>query len=638
VSCAACITSATYLHWRLHEARALPWSLLQGDWVQNLTDLQAGARPLEENAAKMWEGLHAGLPMSVYLDILGFMWRAGWAANGTEQAHVLSTGMLRLHRDMGVENLQSRSMISAMRPLVTKSNEEKQLDRARNHLHVQNRRRPQNFTGRQLYLKDLNAQSDVWREQGRDVAPDVADAIMRKHGLGWRALSRARQEDYEARAKDEREHMAAENLDEKAATVKRIEELKALVEKSRSADNPILLSQCKFNDADMIELQAEFDKAMYTKNAVDEARCKAAEVVGPPVKPVRQLLESVELPSHDGARPRPPWTALLANNRDFFQDCAIRVLDPAGERIFKYTLGIQKPYLVGFLELFSEPEPCIDLEEDDGPHRAALDMWANRFKIDLDKYFYSDAWPFAFDLKLEVLTGVIHLGHGNLASHVSRWKPLEEIAEMLPSSSQSAPADRTPEQPEVDHRWLECPWLLDFLATGEQKEPKGRSSPAKADGLKHEIDALMVMDALYAARQEWELRSRADTEDFRWQLLGGRWLAETRGLAFDSFMSSARNKEAKQFCVDWALGKQSSYAVSWYQDMGAFMLATAWSHKMQFFYDELRLQGDALVDFTEASARYIEPLEFTDWPRDAPARAQLRIQQIRDLKPKRHMA
>ena len=115
---------------------------------------------------------------------------------------------------------------------------------------------------------------------------------------------------------------------------------------------------------------------------------------------------------------------------------------------------------------------------------------------------------------------------------------MEEFAEMLLVDSANAPSGKPPEKSEVDLRWLECPWLLDFLATGEQTKAKGPSSTAFPDSHKHDVDALMVMDALYAAREDWQLHGRDDTEDFKCisQVASGRlrlmvWLwARSRAL------------------------------------------------------------------------------------------------------------
>jgi hypothetical protein len=267
----------------------------------------------------MWDGLRMNLPMSVFLTILAFMRRAAWTTNGTEQAHVLSSGMLRIHKRMQMLMLQVRSVISGMQRLLSTTKEERQLKRARAKLNLLDKKKPQHCTGRQLYVRELNATAEQFREQGRDVGPDIAAKILMQHGKGWKNMSQANRDDYDARALDEHPQMRQDIFEDKCATVEDIERLKSLIKENRSVDAPILLSQCKFSESDRLDLQAEFESKLYTGGVVDEALRKAQIVVGPPHEEVRTLLGSVELETQPMVRPRPPWTSLLRITAIFFK-------------------------------------------------------------------------------------------------------------------------------------------------------------------------------------------------------------------------------------------------------------------------------------------------------------------------------
>ncbi|CAE8605383.1 unnamed protein product [Polarella glacialis] len=148
------------------------------------------------------------------------------------------------------------------------------------------------------------------------------------------------------------------------------------------------------------------------------------------------------------------------------------------------------------------------------------------------------------------------------------------------------------------------------------------------------VVALLVMDALYAARDEWQLRDPGDTQDFKWSIAGGEWSAKLRGSSVNAFQGSARNAESTQFCSRCRMPKTAGFSVSLYTDSGAYCLVYAWCHKMQFLYDNYCQHGFPAADFETALAGYIEPANFTDWAREASFAAQTRVTQIRLLRPK----
>ncbi|CAE8647215.1 unnamed protein product [Polarella glacialis] len=148
------------------------------------------------------------------------------------------------------------------------------------------------------------------------------------------------------------------------------------------------------------------------------------------------------------------------------------------------------------------------------------------------------------------------------------------------------------------------------------------------------VVALLVMDALYAARDEWQLRDPGDTQDFKWSITGGEWSAKLRGSSVNAFQGSARNAESTQFCSRCRMPKTAGFSVSLYTDSGAYCLVYAWCHKMQFLYDNYCQHGFPAADFETALAGYIEPANFTDWAREASFAAQTRVTQIRLLRPR----
>eukprot|EP00959_Pyramimonas_sp_CCMP1952_P297886 6231357-Pyramimonas_sp.AAC.1 len=65
----------------------------------------------------------------------------------------------------------------------------------------------------------------------------------------------------------------------------------------------------------------------------------------------------------------------------------------------------------------------------------------------------------------------------------------------------------------------------------------------------------------------------------------------------------------------------------------ARILARAWCHKMQWWYDKYLIEGDGFDRSAQAAAMYVEPDDVARvWPH-APHRVQQRIVDLRDLRP-----
>jgi hypothetical protein len=163
-------------------------------------------------------------------------------------------------------------------------------------------------------------------------------------------------------------------------------------------------------------------------------------------------------------------------------------------------------------------------------------------------------------------------------------------------------------------RWIDCPWVLDFLATGDRNRGGAAGGHAGGGGDGEEeadnaVDALAVMDALYARREEWQLRAAFETSDFVWQLLGGAWTSAHAGVSYDAFEAHARSGEPVDFCIAFGLARSASFFISVYTEEGAFVLACAWCHRMQWLLNKADEEGHADVNFDAAVlATYVEPI------------------------------
>ena len=139
----------------------------------------------------------------------------------------------------------------------------------------------------------------------------------------------------------------------------------------------------------------------------------------------------------------------------------------------------------------------------------------------------------------------------------------------------------------------------------------------------------MARSALAAAAPDMSLH------DFKTGVLGGKWTAKHKGVPFDAIQGSARGVLAQSFCRRRNVQLSARFDVSAYGQVACNVLARAWCHRMQYYYN-LELT-DALGEgkvFTQADVdAYLAPTEFVQLVESRPHSAQLakRIVQITAL-------
>ena len=305
---------------------------------------------------------------------------------------------------------------------------------------------------------------------------------------------------------------------------------------------------------------------------------------------------------------------------------------------------MQQPHLVGFMEMTPDLE-TVALDSWGGWEQEQVSHYFFYYKLHRRAIVFSDEWPFAHDAQLEVLTDIVMIGDNVAASSAPSWKPLAEIEVLLPPLGCQADSDNDEDPIRHDpspceDRWHDCPWVLDFLATGDKPNPAGMPKPwGHVHAGAHVVDSELVMDAVQAAREEWMLRDVHVSTNFRWRLLGGDWTAEFRGVSYDAFEATARGKDAKAFCYRWTLSAEANYHVSVYGEEGGFTLATAWCHKMQCLFDKAIADGgieeaDFQPDWLNS---YIEPPGAAELYETATARMTIRINALRAMTPVRRL-
>ena len=118
---------------------------------------------------------------------------------------------------------------------------------------------------------------------------------------------------------------------------------------------------------------------------------------------------------------------------------------------------------------------------------------------------------------------------------------------------------------------------------------------------------------------------------------GGGWTAKKKGRTYDNIAGMARGGLPESFCRRRAL--QMSFRMDTIEHSGpenCYILARAWCHRMQFFFDwELAVGSWKAVWKDEYLDDYIEPLEAQRTFADPPTKVctKKRIQKLRGFKP-----
>ena len=145
-------------------------------------------------------------------------------------------------------------------------------------------------------------------------------------------------------------------------------------------------------------------------------------------------------------------------------------------------------------------------------------------------------------------------------------------------------------------------------------------------------------ESLQARRMEWALDAPPDYEGFHVKLMGGAWARANLGRDYDAFRGIAKAGAASDWCKTWNSTMSAHFAIAKYGEEHACRPATAWAHRMSFYFACAHGAGD---DFTYSAAilsTYVEPLQVRDWDDELPlaiSPAKERLLAIRALVPRR---
>lgn len=501
---AAAWTSATYMQQWFRVAREHPWSLLANDRARNLEALVAGARPLEENAQRIYDGMkYLGIPAALYLDMLSLLDKVSWATNVTEQAHTSAVNVLRKHSDIGPNVLKARSELVQFRPLLNPCKIERQLMTVEERLAKLKRKNPNHCSGRQLYVQELHTAHKMMRASGEDIANDVSDEVMRHHAERYKQLDNNKRLQLERSARDARTEEWNKLREEISTLETRRKELHNQF-KAEKKDKPLIMSHARLSPQEINALNVGFDAFDATREMIDEARAKKNKPAGSMSVQSAHCLDAMCVPPKRRDT-KPSWLRLVCVNRTFFRECMFMFIDEPGPRFFKMNMATINPLRVGFVECEMVNLSALN-GEDEAPWVVEASAWNVCFRVCHNAYRYTDAWYFP-DPPLIMLKS-LRIGHDRIVS-MHDWTPWESVVALFPKLNEQTADDNDNDPPEevsggLDLRYIECPWLLDF----EKKQPAKSVTVCMARRLRSLLNPLKVNLSLTQKRSWTRLSSR----------------------------------------------------------------------------------------------------------------------------------
>ena len=638
-----------YGEYRLRLVRRLPWTLLHGDLEENLRALSAGPCPDDETAMKIWILLRAGTPIAALKVVLELMGELPFTTRLVEQGHVLSSQLLRYHKQYTSSTMAVRTSLAAVKQLVTPVVDPllKRVARSRRKLQALRKKQPCKIGAQQIYCGGL------WRSTRAKVSKqqyvcETRQRVVNSHGKMWKNKTRSQQHVFVVAARERRLLRAFEK---RADIRKEVAELSVAVNAHRELmkkGRSLRIADCKWSEATQARYQSLYEEGAWGESHVQALRDQVAIPIKGPPEARLELLQSMDLHESSSApAPRPAWLSWVCEHRCFFRGSLWKVKGTGLDKYFRFVFCMQQPSLIALLSvekakvkataIVGKSKPVGGLHGSKHHFRAT---WQWRF---------SDDHIFDPPCQVEVLRGVSSLVGGVMVSS-DDWRPLSSFEEELPAKVDTigkAKVTKVEEEAEcgnfVPEPWMKHPAMWEFLKAEAEvftkKRLHAKTSAAKASG---EVGvAKMPGEEAVIKLVEKRVELGVDSDEanlfFVWQLRGGKWTGEHKGIAFDCYSASIRRGTlaAEYILVYSNLKASASFSIALYGDETALVLARAWIHRHWHFFQLWRAAGGAAIKhFSEAEVKsYSEPEEFQALARDAKGPLLARIAQLRCLVP-----
>lgn len=635
------LTTRVFVH-----ARSYPWSLCQGDIMEQLEHLHGLVEaPSDATACKIWRLLRMGFSKSALVDALKLMASVSWSTTVTEQGHAQASSLRKAHQQYGAETLVTRAMLGAMKPLMSRTPHEKRMHKLQHRLETLGRYTASHIGARQVFLKDMVESSTFSKNQGRILNPVIQKHILKNHGRLWKKQSLRMQQVYAHRAALLREVRLQQNMAEMQHIRDRVILDKERWCKEEKDGQPLRLSSCRLSSQQLAQFDEMYLSDDFSSGRVQQLRNKAQEPFRPPSETIQAALHECADPPGAAGPPRPDWWSGVCWGRQQFSDTVWRFsADDGGEaRLLKFVYATQSPMHICFQSCTAVLPELPDMDGSSW-ESCAMRVWEHNFEVQPMRYVFLKDMQHFVDRSIHVLSSCVFLAGHLLVSDAS-WKALSEHLEGPALSSSfrgdsGAFAARPSKDVIASH-----PWLADFMELSHKQSSKrkggdsGRGLPLSsseassqvADEVDVELDS--VFGLLSKKRAELFEQGPVVASHFKVSLLGGAWTQKHLDVPFDAIQGRASGFSIEQFCVAWGFQKSMRFSLSAYGEAAAHQLAQTWCAIMQHWYDMAAAGGPEFV-FEVGMPPWRATAEFEDLERHAEGLLAQKCAQLVELRPR----
>ena len=415
-------------------ARSLPLGLATGDIAVNLRQLAAGPVPAEPVARQLFQLLSTGHPLHELEEVVSVIRDLPHSTRGVEQAHA-SAAMVHRHRPaFQSDMLACRSMMNAMRPLVSPREAATRTERLERRITRLMTYQPRSCTGRQLFLKD-SMPTAAGLHPGGMLPQSTKVDIMRQRSKEFAALDQHARVQYEAFARD----LGQQRDQQRQSDIMEAQTQLNLLARREAEDiercSPFCFQARRLPEADKHKFEQLYNSDGFSHKRVEQLRDAAA--IAPPLA---DMFYKLQLRPHAEPQPPPaatppPWLGEVCAQRDQFVQCGLVFAPPSGSpAFFAFCFAYENTYLLALARLRSRA-----FEQDLAASAARDELWG--FDWDMQHiYVYSteDMRDWALE-HMSVIPHVRFLPAGRVVSHANAVL-LSEYLEALPPLQRKAAA------------------------------------------------------------------------------------------------------------------------------------------------------------------------------------------------------
>lgn len=562
-----------------------------------------------------------------------------WSSIGVEQAHGSLAVLKRFHPDYTMETLLTRAFVHQFRALFAAEAEDSQLEKyAKRHAKL-SAKRPRKQRGQGQFFKAERRNLTQSMTAGKKLSEAEHHAFFGQTMRRWNNLRAHEKAMFTGKARQAAEKKR-KRVHEDLSELKTRQGIEACRVKRQTlaSDKQCLISNCKYATQDM-EAMERIVKDQSALPKLEIAARRETSTTAPD-KDESDLADLSKFPVPDLAttdeHPMPRVFVRLLWNRAYFRHCGLSLRNPvdSSEQLFYLHFAVQGTYHVALCPMVESPAKprarnmagsMMVLSSSRSLHNYELRWRETLSASNLQMGETTELWVLPC-LRFDTVSH---------ASSAAGWVTLDSFLagreRLAPKPKQSKD---TPKEDVRKAHFEANPLQATLLreqaerasraasssgfggpkqqAAKTEEESSDTSSDDEPDpsGPMEEVASGHSWEGLQAKRMELDSKFTGAFEDFETHTRGGDDTEKRKGVAFDVIVGRAIpvHKAAQAWQKKYGLQASVSFSFKKYTEAVAVVLARAWVHRMQHFYNIYKVVGDPQMEYTAAHwSNYVEP-------------------------------